>query len=392
VAAPARTNTLRETKASRLTEIARLFVRLGATAFGGPAAHVAMMEDEVVRRRGWLTRAEFLDYLGATNLIPGPNSTEMAIYIGRARGGWPGLVIAGASFIAPAALIVAAIAWAYVVYGKLPQAAALLYGIKPIVIAIVAQALWGLARTAVKTARLAAIGLGAVGAVLAGVDELLTLAMCGLAAVSVASFTKRHTAAVIVGGGAAFKSSLAAATATLETASSFGLWPLFLTFAKIGAVLFGSGYVLLAFLHADFVDRLHWLTEQQLLDAIAIGQVTPGPLFTTATFIGYLLDGPRGALIATLGIFLPAFTFVALSGPIVPRLRRSAAASAVLDGINVGSLALMAVVSWQLGRQAIIDPLTLALCLLGAVALLWYRANSVWLIAAGGIIGWLTSF
>jgi chromate transporter len=375
-----------------LSEIAVVFLRLGTTAFGGPAAHIAMMEEEVVRRRRWLTREQFLDYLGATNLIPGPNSTELAIHIGHARGGWPGLFVAGVSFILPATLIVGAIAWAYVRYGTLPEAAGLLYGIKPVVIAIVAQALWTLGRVAVKTVVLALLGFVAIVGVAAGVHELVVLAGAGVAMVLArlaASGRRRAVRTLVIGMISGVSGGAAAAMTATTTAAPFGLWPLFLVFVKAGAVLFGSGYVLLAFLRADLVARLGWLTEPQLLDAIAIGQVTPGPVFTTATFIGYLLGGPAAAGVATIGIFLPAFVFVALSGPLVPRLRRSVVASAALDGVNVASLALMAVVSWQLGRAALVDVLTVSLALVSLLALVRFRVNSAWLIGAGAALGWL---
>lgn len=381
-----------------LLEIAAVFLRLGTTAFGGPAAHIAMMEEEVVRRRRWLTRDEFLDYLGATNLIPGPNSTELAIHIGHARAGWRGLLIAGLSFIVPAALMVAAAAWAYVRYGTLPEAEGLLYGVKPVVIAIVAQALWNLGRSAVKTVELAALAVVAVIAVAAGAHELLVLAAAGVVMAArrgISWFGGRATKALVAAGAGVWSASapLTALSAggTLSVSAPVGLWPLFLVFAKVGAVLFGSGYVLLAFLRADLVQRMQWLTEQQLLDATAIGQVTPGPVFTTATFIGYVLAGPAGASVATLGIFLPAFVFVALSGPVIPRLRRSPLAAGALDGVNVASLALMAVVSWQLGRAALVDPLTIGLALVSLLVLIRYRVSSAWLIVGGGIIGWLAS-
>jgi chromate transporter len=373
---------------STLGEIARLFLRLATTAFGGPAAHIAMMEDEVVRRRGWLTRDEFLDYLGATNLIPGPNSTELAIHIGYSRGGWPGLIVAGASFIVPAALIVTAVAWAYVTYGALPQVSALLYGVKPVVIAIMMRALWSLARSAIKDIPLLVLACAALTAVVFGVNELAVLAASGLFAVTLRNALYRRApgwrvAAVppLVKPGAV----IFAGTAT--AAVSAGLGTLFLVFVKIGSVLFGSGYVLLAFLRADFVQRLGWLTEQQLLDATAVGQITPGPVFTTATFIGYVLRGPAGAAVATLGIFLPAFVFVALSGPLVPRLRRSPTAGAVLDGVNVGSLALMGFVTWQLGRAAMPDVLAAGIAAVSLLALIRTRVNPAWLIAAGGVAG-----
>jgi chromate transporter len=367
-----------------LRDVALLFLKLGTTAFGGPAVHIAMMEDEVVRRRRWLTREEFLDYLGATNLIPGPNSTELAIHIGHARGGWPGLFAAGLAFILPSTLIVGAIAWAYVQYGRLPEAAGLLYGIKPVVLAIVAQALWSLGRAAVKSATLGVLGLAAAAAAAAGVHELLILAAA--AAIMMAGPAARGVA----GAAPLFMTSAGVLTAQVAAGapSTLGLWPLFLVFAKAGALLFGSGYVLLAFLRADLVERLHWLTEAQLLDAIAVGQITPGPVFTTATFIGYVLGGPAGAAVATIGIFLPAFVFVALSGPLVPRLRRSALAGAALDGVNVASLALMAVVSWQLGRAAVLDPLSAGVAIVSLIALVRFRLNSAWLIAAGAAIGW----
>lgn len=387
---------MNDTRTAALADLARLFLRLGATAFGGPAAHIAMMEDEVVRRRGWLIREQFLDYVGATNLIPGPNSTELAIHIGHARAGWPGVLVAGACFIAPATAIVGAMAWAYVRYGALPTATGILYGVKPVVIAVVAQALWRLGRTALKTPALAVLGALAVVAVVAGVHELVVLAGAAIIMVTRQSLPSAgrgsHAAAMVGGTGAlAGATGLSAAVASATTAPgvAVALWPLFLVFAKAGAVLFGSGYVLLAFLRADLVTRFGWLTERQLLDAVAVGQVTPGPVFTTATFIGYLLAGAPGAAVATIGIFLPAFVFVAASGPLVPRLRRSAVAAAALDGVNVASLALMAVVSWQLGRAALIDPVTIGLSVLSLLALLRFRANSAWLVLGGGLVGWL---
>lgn len=381
----------RTDRSTPLVAVARLFLKLGTTAFGGPAAHTAMMEDEVVRRRGWLSHEQFLDYVGATNLIPGPNSTELAIHIGHARAGWPGLLIAGISFIIPAALIVSVAAWAYVRYGTLPEAAGLLYGIKPVVIAIVAQALWTLGRVAVKTVALAMLALVGIVAVSLGVHELMVLACSGAAMVLARLVTVVKTRGImtlIIGAVGTVSGAIAAATSATATAVPFGLWPLFLVFAKAGAALFGSGYVLLAFLRADLVERLGWLTETQLIDAVAVGQVTPGPVFTTATFIGYVLGGPAGAAIATIGIFLPAFVFVAVSGPLVPRLRRSVSAGAFLDGVNVASLALMAVVSWRLGRAALVDALTIALAVASLVALVRLRINSAWLILGGGTLGW----
>jgi chromate transporter len=384
---------------STLTEIARVFLKLGTIAFGGPAAHVAMMEDEVVRRRGWLTREEFLDYLGATNLIPGPNSTELAIHIGRARGGWPGLVVAGACFILPAALIVTAIAWMYVRFGALPEATGILYGVKPVVIAVVIQALWGLGRTALKSRTLVALGATAVIAAASGINELVILVAAGvsMATVHIAHRTSRPAdrggftslVSASLPHGAVAGAAVAPGMLGIGSlaAAPFGLWPLLGDFLKIGAVLFGSGYVLLAFLRTDLVQRLHWLTEQQLLDAVAVGQVTPGPVFTTATFVGFVLGGGAGAAVATIGIFLPAFVFVALSGLVVTRLRRLSTAGAVLDGVNVASLALMAVVTWQLGRAALVDPLTIMLAAVSLVMLIHLRVNSAWLVLGGAMVG-----
>ena len=377
-----------------LGEIARLFLKLGTIGFGGPAAHIALMEDEVVRRRGWLTREAFLDYVGATNLIPGPNSTELAIEIGRDRGGWPGLVVAGAAFIVPAALIVGVTAWAYARFGQLPTALALFAGVKPVVIAIVVQALWRLARTALKTIWLGALAVAAVGAVAAGVHELLVLLAAAVLAALVGGLRAREPAdraATATSAGVAVSShkpaAAAALGATIGAPVAVSLWSLFGIFLKIGSVLFGSGYVLLAFLRADFVERLGWLTERQLLDAVAVGQVTPGPVFTTATFIGYLLGGAPGAVVATIGIFLPAFVFVAVSGPIIPRLRRSRVAGAALDGVNAASLGLMAVVTWQLGRASIVNVPTALLAVVAGVLLATRRVNAAWLIAGGAVLG-----
>lgn len=378
---------------SSLLELALLFLRLGTTAFGGPAAHIAMMEDEVVRRRRWMTHEEFLDLLGATNLIPGPNSTEMAIHIGHRQAGWMGLLVAGISFILPAVLIVTGFAWAYVRYGSLPQVTGILYGVKPVIIAVVLQALWRLGRAAIKTRFLAAVGIAGVALTFLGINELLILfgggVVVGAGRLVVRQIKSGHNVLSLISASplAIFLQS----GTTAATAAAFGLLPLFLFFLKVGSVLFGSGYVLLVFLRADLVERWHWLTESQLLDAIAVGQVTPGPVFTTATFIGYVLGGTAGATVATVGIFLPAFFFVAVSGPLVKRIRRSHTAGAFLDGVNAGSLALMVVVTYQLGRAALVDITTVALALVSAVILFRFRVNSAWLVLGGAIAGWLLS-
>jgi len=366
----------------QLGELARLFLRLGTTAFGGPAAHIAMMEDEVVARRGWLTREQFLDLLGATNLIPGPNSTELAIHIGHARAGFPGLVVAGACFILPAALIVSALGWAYVRFGALPQVAGLLYGAKPVVIAVVVQALWRLFRSAVRGWETALVAVAAAAANALGADELVVLGAA--AALTAGAELARSAAARSRHGVAAL---LAASLPAGASAGSVALWPLFGFFVKVGSVLFGSGYVLLAFLRSGLVEQRGWLSEGQLLDAIAVGQVTPGPVFTTATFIGYVLAGGAGAAVATAGIFLPAFVFVALSAPLLPRLRQSRVAGALLDGVNAASLALMAVVTARIAGAALVDLPSIGLAVVSAVLLLAYRVNSGWLVAAGAAIG-----
>lgn len=367
---------------TRLRELALLFLRLGATAFGGPAAHIAMMRDEVVTRRRWLDEDRFLDLLGATNLIPGPNSTEMAIHIGWARRRWAGLWVAGVAFIVPAMLITAAFGVAYVRWGALPAFGWLSYGVKPVIIAVVVQAIVGLLPKAAKTAPLRVLGAAATLLAVAGVDELLLLFASGGAAVLLGRGGERDAQRVrplLVPLLPALASGAASAV-TLPT--------LFWVFLKTGSVLFGSGYVLLAFLRSDLVERLRWLTEAQLIDAIAVGQVTPGPVFTTATFIGYVLRGPSGALVATLGIFLPAFVFVALSGPLVPRLRASRTAGALLDGVNVASLGLMLAVTFELGRAALVDVPTVLLGATAAVLLFWFELNSTWLILGGAAIGY----
>jgi len=373
------------TTTTPLSEIALLFLKLGTTAFGGPAAHIAMMDEEVVRRRHWLNEQEFLDYLSAVNFIPGPNSTEMAIHIGHRRAGWPGLIVAGACFIFPAAILVGILAWAYVRWGALPQAAGLLYGVKPVVIAVVLQALWKLGRSAVKTMWLAIVTAATVALAAIGVNELLVLVIGGVLGLGAVWTQLREQRTALLATG--FKPSLFLA-AGIATGASVGLWPIFVVFAKIGSVLFGSGYVLLAFLRSDLVERYHWLTQQQLLDAVAVGQVTPGPVFTTATFVGYILHGPSGAVAATVGIFLPAFLFVAISAPLLPRLRASRTAGAILDGINVASLALMVLVTWQLARAAFVDWFTVLLGIVSAVVLFRYRGvNSAWLVLGAGLLG-----
>ncbi len=364
-------------------EVLASFLKLGFTAFGGPAAHIGMFRDEFVRRRQWLTDEAFLDLLGATNLIPGPNSTEMAIHIGFLRAGWAGLIVSGLAFTLPAMLIVLAFAWAYVEYGSTPQAAWLLYGVKPVMIAIILQALWGLGRKAVKDRLTLAAGFGVLALYFLGVNEILLLFAGGLVVMLLQNRMQLGRARP------AFFLPLLSVPGLASV--SFGLPALFLVFLKIGAILYGSGYVLVAFLRADLVERLGWLTESQLIDAIAIGQITPGPLFTSATFIGYLLGGIPAALIATLGIFLPSYIFVAVSNPIIPKLRESPWAGSLLDGVIVASLGLMAAVSYQLGRASLTDLPTLAIFVISTALLFRFKISSTWLIVGGALAGWLTS-
>ena len=371
--------------AGALAEVARLFFKLGVIGFGGPAAHIALMREEVVRRRRWVSDERFLDLLGMTNLIPGPNSTEMAIHLGYVRAGWPGLLLGGSCFIVPAVLIVLTLAWLYVHYGATPAATSALYGVIPVIIAVVAQAIWALGRTAVKGPLPAALGIGVLALSLAGLNELALLFGAGAAFMLVRLARRPAAAAAMVAGVlglpavALGQGVVAGAGVTLGT--------LFLTFLKIGATLYGSGYVLLAFMRNDFVHRLGWLSDRQLLDAIAVGQVTPGPVFTTATFVGYVLAGWTGAVLATVAIFLPSFVFVALSHPLLPRIRGSPGAGAFLDGVNVAALGLMAAVTWQLARSAITDGFTAVLAVASGVLLIRGGVNSVWLIAGGAAAG-----
>lgn len=373
-----------------LRELSLLYLRLGTTAFGGPAAHIAIMEHEFVQRRRWLSREEFLDFLGVVNLIPGPSSTEMAIQIGYRMAGWPGLLLGGVCFIFPAAVLTWTLAWIYVRYGSLPQVEGVLYGIQAVMIAVVLQAIWNLSRTAVKSSALAAIGVAAIAANAFGLNILLVLLAAGVASIvakKMASASKKGTSSALawLPTGNISKLMLGASGAS----APFGLWPLFSFFLKVGAVLFGSGYVLLAFLRTDLVVRLQWLTDKQLLDAIAVGQVTPGPVFTTATFIGYLLGRTPGAVVATVGIFLPSFIFIAIIGRWIPRIRQSEILGAFLDGVTVGALALMVVVTWLLGRAALVDALTITLAVGSAIALIRFKVNSTWLIAGGAVVGYV---
>jgi chromate transporter len=369
-----------ETKRSgSLGEIAKEFLRLGFVAYGGPAAHIAMMEERFVRRREWVSHERFLDLVGAVNLLPGPSSTELAIYLGELRGGLAGLIVAGACFILPAAVLVVGLAWAYGKFGTVPQVAGLLFGIKPVVVALVAQAVWNLARTALKSVGLAVLAAVVVAVALLGVNVLLLLIGAGVLW-------------MLIREGQKLAKSNAGSASVLGVLSAggggaVGMAPLFLYFLKVGAMLFGSGYVLLAVLRADLVVRLKWLTDAQLLDAIAVSQATPGPFFTVATFIGYLLGGWRGAGLATVGMFLPAFVYVGVTAGFLPKLRKSPVASAFLDGVNAAAVTLMAVVGWQFARAALVNVPAIALALVSALLVFRFKVNSAWLVLGGVLAG-----
>ncbi len=359
-----------------------LFLRLGFTAFGGPVAHIAMYQDEVVKRRKWLTDQQFLDLIGITNLIPGPNSTEMVLHIGLRRAGWAGFFLGGFSFILPSVAMVLLLAWLYTRYGTTPQASWLFGGVQPVVVAIIAQALWGLSRTALKSLFSGMVAVAALVLYLFNIHPLVIILSCAIVVMLVENAPRLHNThltTLILSYGSLASPSVAFIP--------FSLPLLFLTFLKIGAVLYGSGYVLLAFLHADFVARLGWLTDSQLLDAIAIGQITPGPVFTSATFIGYILGGFPAAILATIGIFLPSFVFVALSSSLIPYLRSSPWLASLLDGVILASLGLMAGVTWQLTAPLLTEFWSVVIILVSCVMLLIYRINTTWLILAGALAG-----
>ena len=376
-----------EQQRHRLIELVTVFFRLGTVAFGGPAAHIAMMDDEVVKRRQWMSHEALLDLIGVTNLLPGPNSTELAIHIGYERARWRGLFVAGISFVLPAMVLVWLLAALYVQYQTVPQMTWLLYGIKPVIIAVVLQALWKLGKKAAKDRPTTIVGATAIALYFTGINEVLLLLLAGLSVMFIKNWQSRNTT---VG---AFlmpvPGVLAQVGETTSAALSLGWASVFLFFLKIGCVLYGSGYVLLAFLQRDLVENHQWLTSQQLLDAVAIGQITPGPVFTTATFVGYLLAGNAGAIAGTVGIFLPAFLLVGLVNPWVPKIRRSPWASGFLDGVNAGALGLMAGVTYTLSQTALVDGVTVGLAVLSAIAVFRFKINSAWLVIAGGVGGLL---
>lgn len=378
-------------RGARLGEIARAFLRLGFVAFGGAAAHIGLMEEEFVRRRKWLSREEFLDRLGAVNLLPGPTSTEMVIYLGELRGGFAGLLVAGACFILPAACMTLGLAWAYVKYGALPELAGVLWGVKPVVVVLLVQAAWSLAKAALKSRELIFLAAVVLGLAAAHVATLALLIGTGVAWIVATRFGEKHAGAAVgssmsipLSDGAIGKVSAIGGTGSFLAATTSGV---FLYFLKIGALLFGSGYVLLAVLREDLVQRSHWLTEPQLLDAIAVSQATPGPFFTVATFVGYVLAGWHGAGVATLGMFVPAFTYVALTAKVLPRMRKSPNAGAFLDGVNAAAVALMAFVGIQFAREVVTTPLALGIGAVAAMLVLRYRVNSAWVVVGGALVG-----
>src|SRR6266436_6609062 len=368
-------------KNERLKEIAAAFLRLGFTGFGGAAAHIAMMEQEFVQRRKWLTPEDFVDRVGAVSLLPGPSSTELAIYLGELRGGLAGLLIAGCSFILPSAVMVGFLAWVYQKYGSAPEIGALLYGVKPVVVALIVQAVWSLGRVAVKSKELALLALVVLGLATTHVSAVALLIGTGVAWVVAERFAGRQAngktagAALVQGG---------AAAASISLPNVVGV---FLYFLKVGAILFGSGYVLLAVLRADLVEHLHWLTENQLLDAIAVSQGTPGPFFTVATFVGYVIAGWKGAALATVGMFLPAFVFVAVTAKYLPKLRKSPMAGAFLDGVNAAAVALMAFVGWQFARATMLSATPIVMAAVAVVLVMRFRVNSAWLVLGGALVG-----
>ncbi|MEM6611534.1 MAG: chromate efflux transporter [Cyanobacteria bacterium P01_C01_bin.72] len=370
-----------------LKELAQVFFRLGAIAFGGPAAHIAMMDDEIVQRRGWMKRENLLDLMGVTSLLPGPNSTELAIHIGYEQRGWSGLFVAGSCFIFPAMAIVWLLAILYVRTQTVPQFAWLLYGIKPVIIAIVLRAVGKLGKKAVKDLLTGVAGVLALAAYFARFNEVLILLLLGITVMLVKNWQnqpKSNNGVFILP-----LSGILAQTGGITNTVSLTWGTVFFFFFKIGCVLYGSGYVLLAFLQRDLVENNQWLTSQQLLDAVAIGQITPGPVLTTATFVGYLLAGNSGAIAGTLGIFLPAFLLVGLVNPWVAKIRRSPWAGSFLDGVNAASLGLMAGVTLTLGQAALIDWLTAIMAILSAIAVFKFRVKPIWLVFVGGAISFV---
>ncbi|WP_190810624.1 chromate efflux transporter [Flagellimonas sp. S3867] len=368
---------------NELREIAKLFFKLGSIAFGGPAAHIAMMEDEVVNKRKWMTQEHFLDLVGATNLIPGPNSTEMTMHCGHERAGWKGLFVAGICFIFPAVVITAVFAWLYTEYGQLPKVEPFIYGIKPAVIAIILMAAFRLGKKAIKTTELAILGIIALATCLLGVNEIAVLFGTGLLGFGL-YFAKKNMGNL--------KSLLPFLLFQGSDPMKIGSFKILLTFLKVGAILYGSGYVLFAFLDAELVAN-GWLTRQALIDAVAIGQITPGPVLSTATFIGWQINGISGALMATLGIFLPSFLFVLILNPLIPKMRKSKIIGSILDAVNVAAVALIVAVCVEMGKDTLTDWRTIVIAVVSLlVVFVFKKVNSAFIVLGGAVLGYLLTF
>ncbi|NNL15485.1 MAG: chromate efflux transporter [Flavobacteriaceae bacterium] len=365
---------------NKLKEIAQLFFKLGCISFGGPAAHIAMMEDEVVKKRKWMTHEHFLDLIGATNLIPGPNSTEMTMHCGHERGGWKGLFIAGISFIFPAVVITAVFAWLYQQYGQLPEVEPFIYGIKPAVISIIIMAAYRLGKKAIKNYELAILGILSITFCLLGVNEIIVLFGFGFVGLLL-YIVKRKTTSI--------NSFIPLIFLQLADPLKIGSIKIFLTFLKVGAILYGSGYVLFAFLDSELVSN-GWLTRQELIDAVAVGQFTPGPVLSTATFIGWQMNGISGALAATIGIFLPSFLFVLILNPIIPKMRKSKFIGTFLDAVNVAAVALIIAVCIQMGKDTLTDWRTIVIALTSLISVFYFKKlNSAFIVLGGAIVGYL---
>ena len=370
---------------NKLKEIAIVFFKLGFIAFGGPAAHIAMMEKEIVTKRQWMDRQHFLDLVGATNLIPGPNSTEMTMHCGHERAGWKGLFLAGISFIIPAVVLTGLLAYLYVEYGKVPAIEPFLVGIKPAVIAIIFGAILKLGKKALKNWQLGIIGVLVIAASFLGLNEITAILGAGVVGLIWFGVVKNDDKSVLK----SFVPMILLNGGVMATAQAISTTKLFLVFLKIGAVLFGSGYVLIAYLDGELVDTLGWLTDQELLDAVAIGQFTPGPVLSTATFIGYQIDGLSGAIAATAGIFLPSFLFVLLLNPIVPKLRKSSLAAGFLDAVNIGAVGIMIAVTITLCQNILVDWRAWVIIALSTlVTFTFKKLSSIWIVLGGSLIGY----
>lgn len=365
---------------SELKDIAKLFFKLGSIAFGGPAAHIAMMDDEVVKKRKWMTQEHFLDLVGATNLIPGPNSTEMTMHVGYERAGWKGLFVAGFSFIFPAVVITSIFAWLYQQYGQLPKVEPFIYGIKPAVIAIIVIAAYRLGKKAIKNVELGILGTATLIVSLMGINEIIALFGCGIVGLLIYLVKVNKSN---------LNTFIPLLLFQVPEPLKMGSLKIFLTFLKVGAVLYGSGYVLFAFLDSELVAK-GWLTRQVLIDAVAVGQITPGPVLSTATFIGWQMNGVSGAMAATIGIFLPSFLFVLVLNPLIPRLRKSKVFGAFLDAVNVAAVALIVAVTINMGKDTLTDWRTILIAAASLIIVFVFKkVNSAFIVLGGAILGYL---